>query len=57
VKDTRKLALSLVDETALGMAPGTAFGPGGEAFMRLCFLRKAEDLSEAMRRLGAWLKS
>jgi aspartate/methionine/tyrosine aminotransferase len=57
VKDTRKLALSLVDETALGMAPGTAFGSGGEAFMRLCFLRKAEDLSEAMRRLGAWLKS
>jgi hypothetical protein len=23
--------------------------------MRLCFLRKAEDLSEATRRLSAWL--
>jgi len=57
VADTRKLALRLVDETGLGIAPGTAFGPGGEPFMRLCFLRKAEDLSEAMRRLGAWLES
>lgn len=55
--DTGKLGLTLVDEANIGIAPGTAFGPGGEAFMRLCFARKAEDLSEAMRRLGAWLES
>ncbi len=44
VADTGKLGLTLVDEANVGIAPGTAFGAGGEAFMRLCFLRKAEDL-------------
>ena len=53
--DTGKLGLTLVDEANIGMAPGTAFGLGGEPFMRLCFLRSAEQLSEATRRLTAWL--
>jgi aspartate/methionine/tyrosine aminotransferase len=57
VPDTRKLALTLVDEAGLGIAPGSAFGPGGEAFLRICFARQAEGLSEAMRRLGVWLES
>jgi aspartate/methionine/tyrosine aminotransferase len=55
--DTGKLGLTLVDEANIGIAPGNAFGPGGEEFMRLCFARKAEDLSEATRRLRAWLGS
>jgi aspartate/methionine/tyrosine aminotransferase len=55
--DTGKLGLTLVDEANIGIAPGTAFGPGGETFMRLCFLRNADDLSEATRRLRAWLGS
>lgn len=53
--DTRALALRLVDEANVGLAPGTAFGPGGERFMRLCFARKAEDVAEAARRLAAAL--
>ena len=55
--DTGRLGLTLVDEANIGIAPGTAFGPGGEDFMRLCFARKAEDLAEATRRLRAWLGS
>ena len=55
VDDTAKLSLTLVDEANLGMAPGSAFGEGGQAFMRLCFLRNADDLKEATRRLSAWL--
>ncbi|MBZ8133769.1 pyridoxal phosphate-dependent aminotransferase [Afifella sp. IM 167] len=54
-EETGKLGLRLVDEANIGLAPGTAFGAGGETFMRLCFARKAEDLSEAARRLTAWL--
>src|SRR4051794_13442433 len=50
--DTRRLALRLVDEANVGLAPGTAFGPGGERFMRLCFARSAEQLAIAMDRLG-----
>jgi len=53
--DTRRLALRLVDDANVGVAPGTAFGPGGERFMRICFLRSAEQLNEATRRLVAAL--
>jgi aspartate/methionine/tyrosine aminotransferase len=56
VTDTRRLALRLVDEAAVGLAPGTAFGPGGEQYVRLCFARKAGDLDEAVRRLAPILR-
>lgn len=55
VSDARRFALRLVDEANVGLAPGTAFGPGGEAYFRLCFARKAEDLEEAVRRLSGML--
>jgi aspartate/methionine/tyrosine aminotransferase len=50
--DARRLALQLVDAANVGLAPGTAFGAGGERFMRLCFARSAEQLAIAMDRLG-----
>ena len=56
ISDVRQAALDLVDEANVGLAPGTAFGPGGEGYFRLCFARKSEDVEEAMRRIEAWLK-
>jgi aspartate/methionine/tyrosine aminotransferase len=56
VADTRRYALDLVDKAKVGVAPGTAFGAGGEAFFRLCFLRKSEDIEEAVRRLARVLE-
>ncbi len=53
--DTDTLALRLVDEASIGLAPGTAFGPGGESFLRMCFARSAESLGEAMARLTRWI--
>jgi aspartate/methionine/tyrosine aminotransferase len=53
--DARQAALDLVDEANVGLAPGTAFGPGGEGYLRLCYARKSDDVSEAMRRIEAWL--
>lgn len=53
--DTEKLALKLVDEANIGLAPGTAFGSGGERFLRLCFARSSVSLTEAMSRLMDWL--
>lgn len=50
--DSRALALRLVDEANVGLAPGTAFGPGGEGFLRMCFARAEADLAEAVRRLA-----
>ena len=48
-------ALRLVDEANIGLAPGTAFGEGGEAYFRICFLRSAEPLQEAMARFERWI--
>ena len=49
--DSMALAKRLVDETNVGLAPGTAFGPGGERFLRLCFACSLERLGEALDRL------
>jgi aspartate/methionine/tyrosine aminotransferase len=49
--DSRRLAIDLVDRANVGLAPGSAFGPGGESGLRLCYARKASDLVEGMDRL------
>ena len=54
--DTRALALRLVDEARVGLAPGAAFGGPGSRFMRLCFARDAGQIREASRRLSGWLQ-
>jgi aspartate/methionine/tyrosine aminotransferase len=53
--DTRRLVMRLIDEANVGMAPGTAFGAGGEKFLRLCFARNAEQLETAVNRVAAVL--
>ncbi|HZP21241.1 MAG TPA: pyridoxal phosphate-dependent aminotransferase [Bauldia sp.] len=54
--DTRRLALRLVDEANIGLAPGTAFGDAGAGYMRICFLKSADQMREATDRLVAWLR-
>jgi len=49
--DTRKLALRLIDEAGVGLAPGTALGSGGGDFLRACFARKSEEVEIAAQRL------
>jgi aspartate/methionine/tyrosine aminotransferase len=51
VKDSRKAAIDIVDKTGVGLAPGTAFGPGGELFLRACFLRDPAQIQTAADRL------
>ncbi len=51
--DTRRLVMRLIDEANVGLAPGTAFGAGGERFVRLCFARNAEQLEAAVGRVAA----
>jgi len=50
--DSRKLTFRLIDEAQIGLAPGTAFGPGGERFVRLCFARSPEQIRIAAQRLS-----
>ena len=44
-------AKALLHATGVGLAPGAAFGPGGEGHLRLCFAGATERLEEAMDRL------
>ncbi|WP_414475804.1 pyridoxal phosphate-dependent aminotransferase [Microvirga sp. M2] len=53
--NSKDIAFRLIDEANVGLAPGNAFGDAGEGYLRLCYLRKAEDLEEAVRRIGAAL--
>ncbi|MER9343569.1 pyridoxal phosphate-dependent aminotransferase [Mesorhizobium sp. M0601] len=57
ITDSRAAAFDMVDRANVGLAPGTAFGPGGEAFLRLCFHRRLDQLEEAAHRLAKWMKS
>lgn len=45
----------IIDEANIGLAPGTAFGAGGEAYFRMCFLRRQDQIEEATERLVRWL--
>ena len=57
VTDSRLAALDIVDRTNVGLAPGTAFGPGGELFMRACFLRDPGQVEEAAERLARYISA
>jgi len=40
----------------LGLAPGAAFGPEGEGFLRWCFAATEDRLAEGVQRLRAALR-
>jgi hypothetical protein len=47
----------LLDETSVGLAPGVAFGEGGEGSIRICYAAEQEILKPAMERLVAFLQA
>jgi aspartate/methionine/tyrosine aminotransferase len=51
VDDSLALCKRLVADAGLGLAPGIAFGPEGEGFVRWCFAASEERLAEGVRRL------
>jgi aspartate/methionine/tyrosine aminotransferase len=51
VADSLAFCKRLVAEQGLGLAPGVAFGPEGEGFIRWCFAAGEERLAEGVRRL------
>src|SRR5579884_2605408 len=46
----------LLMETQVGLAPGVAFGNGGEGSVRICYAAERPILEQAMARLGMFLK-
>jgi len=53
VKDDLAFAKELVLKRRVGLAPGSAFGPGNEGWLRLCFASSEDKLSVALDRLEA----
>lgn len=47
----------LLEETKVGLAPGVAFGAGGEGSVRICYAADRSILEPAMERLGKFLKA
>jgi aspartate aminotransferase len=46
----------LLEECRVGLAPGVAFGAGGEGSVRICYAAGREILEPAMERLGRFLR-
>ena len=51
VTDSLAFCKRLVREQGLGLAPGSAFGPEGEGYVRWCFAASQERLAEGIVRL------
>lgn len=46
----------LLEETRVGLAPGVAFGAGGEGSVRICYAAERQVLEQAMERIGRFLR-
>jgi hypothetical protein len=54
--DSFEFCRRLLMETKVGLAPGVAFGAGGEGSVRICYAADRTILEPAMERLGRYLK-
>ncbi|MBV8188393.1 MAG: pyridoxal phosphate-dependent aminotransferase [Alphaproteobacteria bacterium] len=57
VEDTLAFCKKLAKDYKVGLAPGEAFGPGGEGNVRLCFASGAERLSRGLDRIETAIKA
>ena len=46
----------LLEQEHVAVIPGSAFGPGGEGFVRACYAASMKDLGEALERIERFLK-
>ena len=54
--DSLAFCKQLVHEAKLGLAPGSAFGPEGQGFVRWCFAADHARLADGVTRLAQFLK-
>jgi hypothetical protein len=54
--DSFEFCRSLLMETKVGLAPGVAFGAGGEGSIRICYAAERSILEPAMERLGQFVE-
>jgi aminotransferase len=54
--DAETFAQKLLDEQKVAVVPGTAFGPGGEGFVRCSYATAYEKIEEALHRLELFMR-
>jgi aspartate/methionine/tyrosine aminotransferase len=57
LKDSFGFAKDCLHATQVGIAPGVAFGPGGEGAIRICYAADRSVLEPAMERLRGYISS
>jgi hypothetical protein len=57
IEDSFDFCRRLLIETKVGLAPGVAFGAGGEGSVRLCYAADRALVETAMDRLSQFLRS
>jgi aminotransferase len=53
--DDETFAETLLREEQVAVVPGSAFGPGGEGFVRCCYATAYEQIEEALRRMESFM--
>jgi aspartate/methionine/tyrosine aminotransferase len=53
--DSAALALSLLRQAGVALAPGSAFGTSGEGYLRLCFAASEATLTPALERIRDYM--
>ncbi|WP_062014635.1 pyridoxal phosphate-dependent aminotransferase [Aureimonas sp. AU4] len=57
IEDGMTAAMRIADEANVGLAPGAAFGPTSQNYLRACFHRRLDEVEEAAGRLVRWIGS
>ena len=57
LRDSFDFCRRLLEQERVGLAPGVAFGAGGEGSIRICYAADRSVLEPAMERLGRFLCS
>lgn len=52
---SKEFAVKLLEEEKVACVPGSAFGPGGEGYLRCCFATSLEQIEVAMERMGRFV--
>lgn len=53
--DSMATCKALIQDVGLGLAPGSAFGPEGEGWIRWCFAARPEKNAAGLERLAAYI--
>ncbi|MGN1280126.1 MAG: aminotransferase class I/II-fold pyridoxal phosphate-dependent enzyme, partial [Limosilactobacillus sp.] len=55
-KDDEQFARDLASQAKVGVTPGSAFGAGGEGYIRLSYASSEADIQECLKRIASFVE-